>query len=329
MTFGIVGTNFISDWFISSLPFANAEAVAVYSRKIETGNAFAKKHGIPLVFDDFDAFLCSNAFDAVYVASPNFLHESQSVRALEAGKHVLCEKPATPSLAGYLRVCAVAKAQKRVYMEAMRTVHDSLWARVKESLPRIGRVRSAHLSFCQYSSHYDKHRAGEYTNTFDPSLSNAAMLDVGIYPIEAAVWLFGTPKKVCGSSLFLENGFEGGGEAVLSYGEYNASISYSKVTNALSPSVILGEDGGITVDKVVMPTVARLCLCTGEEFVFEREPSLAPNNMHEEVLDFIRAVDRGELLPTYETTKDALAVCDALRQAAGVRFSSDGEDAEA
>ncbi len=326
MNFGIVGTNFISDWFVSALPFAEARACAVYSRKRETGDAFASRHGIPLVFDDLDEFLTSDAFDAVYIASPNFMHESQCVRALKAGKHVLCEKPAAPSLAGYLRVCETARAEGRVYMEAMRTVHDSLWARVKEALPRIGRVRSAQLSFCQYSSRYDKHRAGEYTNTFNPSLSNAALLDVGIYPIEAAVWLFGTPKAVCGGSVLLENGFEGAGEAVLAYGEHNVSISYSKVADALSPSVILGEDGGITVDKTVMPQAVRLLLRTGEEFLFEREKDGAPNNMHEEIRDFMRAVAAGELLPAHETTKDALAVCDSLRRSAGIRFPSDKED---
>ena len=151
MTFGIVGTNFISDWFVSALPFANAQAVAVYSRKKETGEAFASRHGIALVFDDLDEFLASSAFDAVYIASPNFLHETQSVRALEAGKHVLVEKPAAPSLSAYLRMCRAAKKNGRVLMEAMRPVHDSLLKTVKENLFRIGRLRSAHLEFCQYS----------------------------------------------------------------------------------------------------------------------------------------------------------------------------------
>lgn len=327
MKFGIVGTNFISDWFLSSLPFAGADAKAVYSRRRETGDTFASRHGIPLVFDDLDAFLASDAFDAVYIASPNFLHEAQAIRALRAGKHVLCEKPAAPSLSGYLRMCDVAREEGRTLMEAMRTVHDSLWRRVKEAIPRLGRVRSAHLEFCQYSSRYDKHLAGEYTNTFDPSLSNAAILDIGIYPIEAAVWLFGTPLAVSGSSIFLENGFEGGGNAVLAYGTHTVSVSYSKVSDSLLPSVILGEKGGITVDKTVMPTKAVLRLRTGEEEVLLREDGDVPNNMYEETLDFIRAVEAGELLPFEKTTRDALSVTDSLRRLSGVRFPSDGEGA--
>lgn len=326
MNFGIIGTNFISDWFVSALPFAKAQATAVFSRKKETGALFASRHAIPLVYDDPDAFLASDAFDAVYVASPNFLHESHAVRALRAGKHVLCEKPAAPSLAGYLRMCEVAKENGCVLMEAMRPVHDSLLKKVKEKLSLIGKIRSAHLEFCQYSSRYDRHKAGEYTNAFDKNLSNAAILDIGIYPIETAVWLFGAPNGVTGKSLLLENGFEGAGEAVMAYRDANVSVSYSKVADSVLPSYILGESGGVTVDKLVPPTRAIFRLRTGEELVLEREADDAPNNMHEETRDFIRAVRAGELLPFFETTRASLSVCDALRTAAGVRFPSDEDD---
>lgn len=326
MTFGIIGTNFISDWFISSLPFAKSEARAVYSRKKETGEIFAAKHGIPYVFDDLDAFLKSDAFDAVYVASPNFLHEAQSIRALNAGKHVLVEKPAAPSLAGYLRMCEAAKRNRRVLMEALRPVHDSLLKRVKENLFRIGRVRSAHLEFCQYSSRYDKYKRGEYTNAFDPALSNAAILDIGIYPIGTAAWLFGAPTRIKGESVLLPTGFEGAGEGVLHYGDFTVSVTYSKIADSVLPSYILGEAGGVTVDKLTLPTRAVFRLRTGEELTLTREETEAPNNMFEETLDFIRAVDDGVLLPMEASTATALSISDTLRRASGVVFPSDTGD---
>ena len=89
---GMIGTNFISDDFCeaaSQVP--GAELYAVCSRKQETGKAFADKHGIPRVYTDYDEFLDSG-LDAVYVASPNFAHCSQTLRALDHKKHVLCEK---------------------------------------------------------------------------------------------------------------------------------------------------------------------------------------------------------------------------------------------
>ena len=323
MTFGIIGTNFISDAFVAALPFADARAAAVFSRRKETGDAFAKKHHIPHVFDDIEDFLSSDTFDAVYVASPNACHEEQAIRALAHGKHVLCEKPVAPSLDGFLRMQAAAKENGCVLMEAMRPHHDKMWQKVKELLPLIGEVRGGHFEYCQYSSRYGRYLAGEYTNTFDPALSNAAMLDIGIYPIAMAVWLFGTPRGVTGKSLLLENGFEGAGHAVLDFGTHTLSVSYSKVADSVLPSSLLGEKGAITVDKISSPTRIELFLKTGEKTEFLLPKTEAPSNMYEEVLAFRTAVERKDLSPLWRESADALVVCDTLRHAAGIRFPSD------
>ena len=94
MRLGIIGTNFISDNLVAAARNTDGvEIAAVYSRKRDTGAAFAEKHPeIGLVFDDLDAFLASGAIDAVYVASPIVAHARQTILALRHGKHVLCEK---------------------------------------------------------------------------------------------------------------------------------------------------------------------------------------------------------------------------------------------
>lgn len=326
MTFGIIGTNFISDSFAMALSAVGGKATAVYSRKRETGEAFAKKHGIPFVFDDLTAFFASDAFKTVYIASPNCAHKEQALSALAHGKHVLCEKPIAPSLAEFLQMQEAAKKEGLVLMEAMRPYHDSLWKDIRDRLPLLGKVRGGHLEFCQYSSRYDRFLAGEYTNTFDPSLSNAALLDIGIYPIAVAVWLFGAPRGVCGKSVFLDGGFEGAGAAVLHYGTHTLSVSYSKISDSLTPSSVLGEWGGLTIDKLSQPTKAVFRLRTGEETVLTREHETPFGNMRDEILAFRRAIEENNTAPLWEQTENALAVCDALRKASGIRFPSDEED---
>lgn len=326
MTFGIIGTNFISDAFTAALSAVGGKAIAVFSRTRQTGEAFAQKHDIPLVFDDIEAFLAADAFEAIYIASPNALHEKQSIAALSHGKHVLCEKPVAPSLSAFSRMKEAAKKHGRVLMEAMRPYHDSLWKDIRDHLPLIGTVRGGHLEFCQYSSRYDKFLSGEYTNAFDPSLSNAALMDIGIYPIAVAVWLFGSPKGVCGKSVFLPGGFEGAGEAVLDFGTHTVSVSYSKTSDSVLPSSILGEMGGVTIDKLSQPTKAVFRLRTGKEIVFTKEQSMPHGNMREEILAFMHAVKEKDLAPLWEQSENALAVCDALRTASGIRFPSDEED---
>ena len=96
--FGIIGTNFISDWMAdAALKVDGIELAAVFSRKAETGRAFAQKHGIGTVYTDLSQMLSSD-IDAVYVASPTFKHYAHSLAALNAGKHVLCEKMLTVRL---------------------------------------------------------------------------------------------------------------------------------------------------------------------------------------------------------------------------------------
>ena len=91
---GIVGTNFVSDWLAEAARQTDCcEAAAVYSRGEGSGAAFAQQCGLPQHFCDYTSMLESDMIDAVYLASPNSLHYPQTMAALDAGKHVLCEKP--------------------------------------------------------------------------------------------------------------------------------------------------------------------------------------------------------------------------------------------
>ena len=93
MNFAIIGTNFISDWFMAAGKHCEKLHVqAVYSRTMEKGRAFADKYGIPDCYDSLEKLAAAENVEAVYVASPNAFHASQSIQMLEAGKHVLCEK---------------------------------------------------------------------------------------------------------------------------------------------------------------------------------------------------------------------------------------------
>ena len=90
--FGVVGTNFITDWVIAGARLDERfELVAVYSRKQETADAFAAKHQIPYTFTSLEEMAKSPLIDAVYIASPNFLHAEQSILCMKHGKHVLFE----------------------------------------------------------------------------------------------------------------------------------------------------------------------------------------------------------------------------------------------
>ena len=320
MRLGIIGTNFISDNLVAAARnTAGVEIKAVYSRKRDTGAAFAAKHPeIGLIFDDLDDFLGSPEIDAVYVASPIVAHARQTVLALRSGKHVLCEKMMAHTLPAAEKMRSVAAECGRVLIEAMRPAHDPAYDTLRALLPRIGKIKSAALEFRQYSSRYDRFKSGVVMNAFDPTMYNSALSDIGIYPLHAALMLFGTDCVLkSAESEILHNGFEADGRLVLDYGGFDAEILYSKIRNSTAPSLIVGEQGSITVDKISQPTCLTLTLPDGSEEQYRFAPP-DDNNMTYELAAFRDMCD-GRLDPTpyLDLTLAAQRIVDLAYRASG------------
>ena len=291
--FGIVGTNFVSDWFAEAAKESGvAEVVAVCSRTSEGAQAFAKKHGILHTFSDYQAFLQSEYIDAVYVATPNCTHKDYSLKALCAGKHVFCEKPAALCSMDLEEVQSCAKANGKLFLEAMRPYFDPVFAQVRAALSRVGTLRYGRLEFCQYSSRYDAFKAGEILRAFDPAYGNAAVLDIGIYPLSVVAMLFGAPQTVQSKSLFLKNGFEAMGSATLGYENMLVDVVYSKITQSQTPSVLVGENGTLTVDAMSKPAEIFFIANDGKKEKMPCTPS--KNNMVWEIKAFCEAVKEGK-----------------------------------
>ena len=316
---GIIGTNFVSDWLADCVRAVEGITVpAVYSRKKETGDAFAKKHSIPAIYTDMGDFLSSD-IDAVYIASPNALHFSQAEAAMRRKKHVLLEKPAALSEEDFVRLSQIAREEGVVLVEAMRPAHDPVMQEVRKTLPKLGKLRRAVFEFCQYSSRYDRFKAGEVLNAFNPKLGNAAVMDIGVYAVHSCVMLFGMPDSVEAESFIFENGMEGMGNARLKYGGFTAEIVYSKIHDSVAQSYITGELGSVTIGK----------LSTGEDVTLrmrgkEGVPLMAErqeNNMVYEVEDFVKAI-RGEIGTDefVENTRITMRVIDEIRRQGGIRF---------
>ena len=143
--FGVVGTNFITDWLIAGArQDSRFELAAVCSRRRETADAFAARHGIPHAFTSIEEMAASPLVDAVYIASPNFAHAEQSILCMRHGKHVLCEKPLA-SNAAEARLMAEASARCGVtLMEAMKAACEAEGAElITASVANSAEVRMA------------------------------------------------------------------------------------------------------------------------------------------------------------------------------------------
>lgn len=154
------------------------EITAVAARDRHRAGAFARKHGIPRVLDDYEAVVADPEIDAVYVPLPNGLHAEWTERALAAGKHVLCEKPFTSNAAEAERVASAARATDRVLMEAFHWRYHPLGQRMVEvcRLGLLGTIRHVETALC-----FPLPIPGDIRYRLD--LAGGALMDTGCYTI--------------------------------------------------------------------------------------------------------------------------------------------------
>lgn len=332
--FGVVGTNFISNWVIAGArQDERFELSAVYSRKQETADAFAAKHQIPYTFTSLEEMAQSPLIDAVYIASPNFLHAEQSILCMKHGKHVLCEKPFASNAREVREMIAASEKYNVTLMEAMKPTLTPNFLAVRENLKRIGVIRRYFSSYCQYSSRYDTFKEGIVLNAFKPELSNGAMMDIGIYTVYPMVVLFGRPVGVKATGIVLSSGADGQGAVHFEYEGMNATVLYSKIANSMLPTEIQGEDGNITLDRVnIISKVMyspRQVAASGKGDVPESQDISAAIDRDEyyyEVAEFISLVLAGKReseINSHENSLITLEIIDEVRQQLGIVYPAD------
>jgi len=315
-----IGTSTITERFADAVAQTPGIRIdVVFSRDAARGRAFADHLGIDGVSTDLDALLASGDVDAVYVGSPNGAHAAQARAAIAAGVHVFLEKPATPTADEFAALLGAARERGVVVFEGMRNVYDPGMARLRELLPRIGAVRLVSLAQCQRSARYDLVLAGETPNIFDPALAGGALFDLGVYPLSAAIELFGAPRTVVGATATIATGADGAGAAVLDYDGFVAQIAFSKIGASRRPNEIQGELGTIEIDEITAPRRLRLDLFSGVTEELEIEGP--DNNMRFEVARFAQLV-RGDAdpHPDQQRSLEVLRTVEAIRaSAAGSR----------
>lgn len=171
------------------------EVVAIASRDATVARDVARTHHVPLAFGSYEELLACDEVDAVYVPLPNHLHVPWSVQALEAGKHVLCEKPIAIDAAGVRPLVQAAERHPHlVVMEAFMYRFHPQWLTTRAwiSEGRIGALRSVDVRFA--------YRNVDPTNVRNvPAWGGGGLLDIGCYGVSVARFLFGRePVRVAG-----------------------------------------------------------------------------------------------------------------------------------
>ncbi|MBE6783064.1 MAG: Gfo/Idh/MocA family oxidoreductase [Ruminococcaceae bacterium] len=251
MKYAIIGTGWIAKAFADGVKIAEGiSPFAIYSRTREKGEEFAQKTGAQKVFTSLEEMASDKEIDAVYIASPNAFHYSQSKLFLEHGKHVICEKPITVNPQEFEELFALANSKKLVYTEAIMMMHFPNRFLIENAIKRIGKIFSARVDFSQLSSKYPALLRGENPNIFNPEMATGCLMDLGIYNIYFALYFFGKPEKITSTSLKLDTGADALGTAVFHYSDKQITLTYSKVGQSRTGTEIYGDKGTIVVESI-------------------------------------------------------------------------------
>src|SRR5215471_3616503 len=190
---GILGAARISPLALINPAKENAEVVvdAVAARDASRARAFATKHNIARVDDDYDKLVADPDLDAIYNPLPNNLHGRWTRAALTAGKHVLCEKPFTANAAEAREIAELAAKSDRVVMEAFHYRYHPLTLRVEQIIAsgELGKLERLQAALCFLLPKFSDIR-------YDYSLAGGATMDVGCYAIHMIRTFGGSTPEV-------------------------------------------------------------------------------------------------------------------------------------
>jgi xylose dehydrogenase (NAD/NADP) len=228
-------------------------------------------------YDQFDECLASEEVDAVYIALPNALHHEWTMRALAAGKHVICEKPYTRHAAEVKEAWDAARGL--VLTEAYMWRHSAQTRLLLELLPEVGEVRSVHSTFAARLSRPDDPR-------WVRRLGGGALLDVGCYCVSAARLVLGEPDAVHGEAR-LRGEVDAGFAGTLRFGDVTATFQCALDATLLDTIEVVGTSGFLRVPHAFVRPPGVVVL-NGEEHRVE------PGDPYRAELDDFCAAIRGE-----------------------------------
>ncbi|MEG1649060.1 MAG: oxidoreductase, partial [Rikenellaceae bacterium] len=190
-------------------------------------------------------------------------------------------------------------------------------------LPTIGKVTKYFSSYCQYSSRYDKYKAGIIENPFKPELSGGATTDIGVYTIYPMVVLFGKPSKVMAAGNLLSTGVDGSASVSFKFDDMDGAVVYSKISDASLPTQIIGEQGTITTDRINI--ISSLQLSYRDKQKPNEDITIAnqKNEYFYEIEEFINIIESGKRESSVNSHAVSLAVVevmDEIRKQLGVKL---------
>lgn len=328
LRWGVLAPGGIAHKFVDAVhSYTAGRVVAAASRDADRARAFAQVHGIPRAYAGYDRLVADPEVDAVYVASPHSAHLAHAVLAIEAGKHVLVEKPVGLTAAEARRIDEAARAAGVFCMEALWSLFLPKYDVIRQILDE-GVLGEVHTVLADMGEWFDPdHRI------LRADLGGGPLLDLGTYPVTLATWVLGRPDAVAAAGTAAPSGVNGQLAASLRWGERaTAQLFCSVLTDTPNTATIAGTRARITMDRFFYrPGGFELYgrtdggdRFTGTALRWDEEP-IDHQALHFEAAEVARRITAGETgspLRPFADTIATLEVMDAIRERVGFDFAA-------
>ena len=317
---GIIGTGGIANAFARDIEYLDGHRISsVLSRSMVTANDFASTVNNCNGYEDMGAFLKDKNLDAVYIATPNTFHAEQTIRALEAKKPVLCEKPFAMNLDEVKSMVKASTINKTTLLEGMWTRYLPHIKKIREILKdgTIGQVESIFACHGQNLRHSDNPRL------WTKELGGGALLDLGVYVISFAHLILGNPKHILATSTFTDMNIDAKTSMIFKYDNHAiANLSCSMYDTQPNRAIISGEKGIIEIDPTFYaPTTMSIKLNNGETIRIEN--NYKGHGLREQAKELERCVKSDLIESPQMKHADSLSIMssmDKVRDLIGLNF---------
>ena len=321
LRWGYMGTGRIAEIVAKDFKHAGLHIQAVGSRNLDSATAFASRHGISDVHGSYEELVKNPNVDIVYISTLNHVHCDNALLAINAGKHVLLEKPFTMNAAEARAIQEAAKAQKVFVLEAMWTrflpTMESIFACIKE-----GMIGKPHTVLGDHSQYLPPEKSARL---WDPAHGGGALLDLGIYPISFATRVLGIPSvikavgKITGGvdeATSMVFGYENGSTAALTT---CCSVSGNNT------ATVMGTLGRIEIDKTFYQPTSFTVYDNNSEVLFNSErPVMQTTGREYQALEAERCIAAGLIESPIMTVTESVAlmeIMDEVRRQIGLKWA--------
>lgn len=326
MKLGIIGSGAIVREFLPHLVrLEGMEVTAIQGtpRSRDRVAELCRSGGVPHGVFSFDEMRALE-IDTVYVAVPNSLHFTYCRQALEAGLHVIVEKPMTSNDREAAQLKRLAEEKGLFLFEAVTTIYLPGYEKIRTWLKELGAIKMVHCNYSQYSSRYDAFLRGEVLPAFDPAKSGGALMDLNLYNLHFVMGLFGRPDSFRYYAN-IERGIDTSGTLIMQYPGFLAACTAAKDCSAPYSFVIEGTEGYIATQYP--PNLMGAVTLHRRDKTEERfDDGMAMNRMIPEFAFFIDCIDRRDHSACMRRLEASVAVSEVQTKArleAGIVFPAD------